>query len=334
MTNTEREFFISRICAGYIKCTVNSYDFKIYPPTDSIIYEANELAMDIIDSSEGLSEEEVMFFLVENNDWDLTKENTLKELPEKIEDLKVKMYESTFKSNLREILRKELRKCELEYDSLSDIKSRYFYLTNQGIALSAKSYYIIENCTFLNGEKYNWSQVPIINVINKYNSLLLNDMQLRELARTEPWISIWSMKKINGTIFSEPFSNEQRQLVLYSKFYDSVYESHERPSQEVINDDDLLDGWLISNRRKNQSNCDENFTTNEKIANADEIFIVAETVKDIEKVNKMNDAYGNSVKKRRLKTLESRGEVSWMEFADMKEKLGIAAAKEMRERFK
>lgn len=334
MTNTEREFFISRICSGYIKCNVNGYNFKVYPPSDSIIYEANELVMEIIDSSDGLTEEEIMFYLIENNEWDLKKEERLNELPNKIEDLKVNMYEATFKSNLREKLRKELRKYESEYEDLLNIKSRYFYLTKEGIGLSAKSYYIIKNSTFLENNLYDWSDIPIVSVINKYNSLVLDDKKLRELARTEPWTSIWSIKKLNGKIFKEPFSFEQKQLVLYSKFYDSLYEAYERPSAEVIEDDDLLDGWLIVNKRKSKNAGEEKFTTNSKIANSDEIFIVAETKKDIDKINNMNDAYGSSIKKRRLKTLESRGEVSWMEFADMKEKLGIAAAKEMRERFR
>jgi hypothetical protein len=332
MTNTEREFFISRICAGYVKCRVMGNDFKIYPVDDSVLYESNSIVMELMESSLGLSEEEMLFFLTENDEWSLTKENRFNELPEKMEDIKVDMYEATFKSNLREKLRVELDKLKIEYEDLNNMRSKYSYLSSLGIALSAKSYHIIENSTYLNGSLYDWSEVPVSAVMSKYNSLILDDPKLRELARTEPWSSMWSIKKMTGNIFKEPFSFEQRQIVLYSRFYDSVYEAHERPSAEVIEDDDLLDGWLISQRRKNSSTTEEKFTTNSKIAGADEVFIMAETSKDINKVNNLNDAYGKNVKNKRLKALEKKGEMSWLEFADMREKIGIEQARLMREK--
>jgi hypothetical protein len=323
MNNAEREFFISRICAGYVRCPVMDHNFKIYPIDDSKSYESNELVMEIMESSCGLTEDEVLFFMTDHDEWTLTQENRYKELPEKIEDIKVDMYNATFKSNLRETLRTELNKLRAEYETLSSGRSKYNYLTTFGIALTAKSHYIIEQCTYLDGQQYNWEKVPITAVMAKYNSLLLDDGQLRELARTEPWSSVWAIKKANGKIFEEPFSFEQKQLILYSRFYDGIQEAHERPSQEVIEDDDLLDGWLISNRRKHANTTTENFTTNPKIAGADEVFIIAETPKDIEKINNMNDAHAKSVKKRRLKTLEGKKDMSWLEFADMKERIGI-----------
>jgi hypothetical protein len=333
MTNAEREFFVSRICAGYVKCPVMNHNFRIYPPNDEIAYEANSLMMDVIESCDALTEDDIMFYLIDHDEWDLNKENKYNSLQKEIEDVKVNMFESTFRSKLREKLREDLNKLTAEYNELSAKRGTYYYLTTDGIALSAKSYYIIENCTYLDGKLYDWSNVPVINVIAKYNSILLSDAQLRELSRTDPWLSLWNIKKQNGKIFDEPFSYEQKQLILYSRFYDSINESPERPSQEVIDDDDLLDGWLIVQKRKRLLE-PEKFTNNPKIANADEIFIVAETGKDIQKINNMNNVYGDHVKQKRIKTLENRKDMSWLEFADVKEKMMIEKTRLERETFR
>ena len=39
--------------------------------------------------------------------------------------------------------------------------------------------------------------------------------------------------------------------------YDNVYESHERPNDKIIEDDDCLDGWFIVQRRKHEKDKNE-----------------------------------------------------------------------------
>lgn len=71
--------------------------------------------------------------------------------------------------------------------------------------------------------------------------------------------------------------------------YDSIAESPESPSDEIILDDDMLDGWLIIQRRERElrtkQKAAEDVISNEKIANSDEVFIVAKSEEDIQKLN-------------------------------------------------
>ena len=79
---------------------------------------------------------------------------------------------------------------------------------------------------------------------------------MRELARSNIWRSTWSVSKSISNLFDYSitrWSNNQSDLVYWSQIYDMVYESHERPKQEIIEDDDLLDSWLIRQNEKQQS---------------------------------------------------------------------------------
>ena len=65
---------------------------------------------------------------------------------------------------------------------------------------------------------------------------------------------------------------------MWSSLYDNIQESPDCPSNEVINDDDMLDGWMIIQKRnreqaKLQKDAENKFG-NKKISNADEVFIV------------------------------------------------------------
>lgn len=66
--------------------------------------------------------------------------------------------------------------------------------------------------------------------------------------------------------------------MLWSQTYDNIHESLECPSEDVIDDDDLLDGWFIIQKRKRIRESKEKeidaSTKNEKIKSAQELFII------------------------------------------------------------
>ena len=45
-------------------------------------------------------------------------------------------------------------------------------------------------------------------------------------------------------------SDDQKSVILYSRMYDSAYESPDRPTDEVIEDNDMFDGWMAKGRRE------------------------------------------------------------------------------------
>ncbi|MGB0657638.1 MAG: hypothetical protein ACPGOS_01095, partial [Gammaproteobacteria bacterium] len=72
-------------------------------------------------------------------------------------------------------------------------------------------------------------------------------------------------------------TRDQLSLCQFSSMYDNVNESSESPAEDVINDDDCLDGWFIVQKReyeksKNKKDM-EKLLGNSKVANSQEIFL-------------------------------------------------------------
>lgn len=79
--------------------------------------------------------------------------------------------------------------------------------------------------------------------------------QMRALARAPEWRFKWAAYKTSGNLFGKPLielTNNQDSLVYWSQVYDAAYESIDRPSQSIIEDDDALDKWFEdqANKRK------------------------------------------------------------------------------------
>ena len=74
--------------------------------------------------------------------------------------------------------------------------------------------------------------------------------------------------------------------------YDKIYEHPESPSEEIINDDDALDGWMIFNQeeiKKQKKEKGVDSMMSEKVRNSSEVFLMAgndkEQAKDILDLN-------------------------------------------------
>ena len=129
-------------------------------------------------------------------------------------------------------------------------------------------------------------------------------------------------------------STDQQGLIIWSNMYDNIQESLECPTEDVINDDDMLDGWFIIQRRKQESEKAkselEQRTNNEKIANSDEILVMASNKKEANAVHNMNDINGDMIRKQRINTVKRKGKAVDLDFQDRK----IEVSNQQREMFK
>lgn len=288
---------------------------------------------------------DIYSFMVENSIWTPQEEDFLNDekngILYRIEELKVKLYDSFFRVKDRKKYRKELEFAKEEYTRLSKIRHSFDYLTCHGVASFAKSLYIIENSTTTEGfEKYNWADITPFSLLNIYQSYYLTDAQYRELARTDPWSYTWSASKNSGSVFGKSgseLSDEQKKIIMWSSLYDNISESPDSPEQSVIEDDDMLDGWLIKQRRtreKDRAKNAGNELLSDKIAKSDEVYIVAQSTEDAEKIDRMNDLQASAIKKSRQRQIESKGTVEHQNFTDVKQKLSMQLTKMQTEKVK
>jgi hypothetical protein len=102
--------------------------------------------------------------------------------------------------------------------------------------------------------------------------------------------------------------------------YDSIQEASEPPESFVIDDDDMLDGWLLL-----QSSDKGEERINSKISRAQEQYILANNISEAKEIENRNSPDIKRIKAQRQKALEEKGELNESELPDVKKKLMIEA---------
>ena len=131
---------------------------------------------------------------------------------------------------------------------------------------------------------------------------------------------------------------DQRNICVWSRMYDNVQESHECPSEDVLNDDDLLDGWFIIQRKKQEHDKlvseVEGMTNNEKIANSEEIFIFTNNREEAERINDANTVHGKMLKQDRMQQIKRAGSLNDHELQDKRLQLQRMSNTQFKEKFR
>jgi len=112
----------------------------------------------------------------------------------------------------------------------------------------------------------------------------------------------------------------------------------ECPTDEVIEDDDMLDGWFIVQRRKHESERAqsdlEKRTQNSKISSSAEIFVFTDSKKEAESINNMNSVNSQMIKKERTQTIKSKGGAVDLDFQDQQIKMSNKSNEQFKGKFR
>ncbi len=315
----EREYLTYRILSGYVRIPVLDFYLKVNSPTLEQIYKSNDIYKETFDeawSSGVMVDREIMQMIVEKGFWTPTDIQDEKQLPKDIEDAKVDMFKALFDVQKRERHRRLLRGMEKKLKNILTKKTHYDSMGCGGTATYAKWNWLIEECTtYDDGTPYDWQHIGVSTVLYKYQQHALSETDIREIARNDPWRTIWASGKNTGGVFdcsAAELSEEQKAIGVWSRMYDGIQEHPECPTDEVIDDDDLLDGWLIMQRRERETQAKtkrfDSTTGNEKLSNADEVFVVARSEQDVADINDLNTEAAKYVKSERSKTINESQE--------------------------
>lgn len=342
MNSYEREYFVSRIRSGICYLKLDGIRVKIFTPTFEDDFLANEVYMEAFDqarSDDILTFDEMLEWMTKHELWSEEKEQKIEGCKKDIEKLKVEIFNARSKEKLRETIRLYIRAAEKGLAKLQEEKDELFSKTCEGIALQEKSMFLFSRCCFVGSELLDIDQVDLTSLYYEYNSQQLNEQQLRELARNDPWRLCWLCKDYTPLFANEKnriLSNEQKGILLWSTMYDNIQESMDCPTEEVINDDDMLDGWFIIQRRKHQSEKAkselEAKTSNQKIANADEIMILTDSAKEADNIHNMNSIGSEIIRKQRLNTVRRLGAATDLDFEDKKIEIQSAQHQMMKDK--
>ena len=332
MKQHEREYFVSRIRTGFYLIKDGEIKLKILTPTLEEDFELNDIYQNAYEQARidnFMTEDEILEWMKEKNIWTEEDETKIDGLQKDIEKLKVEIFNARNNENLREKIRLYIRAGEKQLAKQLEKKNSYQNNTCEGIANTEKMYSFLKKCTFYEDKLFDFESLTLEYILFLYYKLLLPEPKIREIARNEPWRSFWILNDSNAfKLFQNKdreLSTDQKHLIVWSRMYDNIQESVDCPSDDVTNDDDMLDGWFIIQKQKRdkeraQSEL-ENNTKNEKIKNSSEVFMMAGSNKDAQRVNNMNDIGGKIIKQQRFNTIYSKGEASQLDFQDEKLKL-------------
>jgi len=168
-------------------------------------------------------------------------------------------------------------------DKLAEIRHMWDHYSREGYANYVKNQYLFV--------KTVRPKTTSAHIYSLYLRSLPNDTQLRELARNDPWITMYEM----GTKLKD--GDIQRRLYSYTRMYQSIRESD--LDDAIIDDDYALDGWLILNKRNKEKEKFKN-EIDKKVKSKGQHVMVPVSPDQAQKINDLNDAFAKAKKEKVL----------------------------------
>ena len=323
--------------------------FSVGLPSRETRYNASEIYRDVWQEAhlEGvLTDTDLLILLQERKLWTPEMQAEFDLLKEKIEDMKIGLLDTWSRSNAQLAIRHALDIGKKEAERLLNIRHCLDHITCEGIAAAARARYLTGYSLLRpDGSPYwddtsDWDKPDAVvdEVIEYLVRNRLGEAQLREIARKDPWHSMWASRKFVGKgLFDVPsvdLTDDQRYLMMWSSIYDSVRESSDAPNDSVLEDDDMLDGWLLKQKRAREASIASNAADkigNEKIKSADEVYVPVDSAEDAMKVSKLNDIQASNIKAQRLAHLKKMGKANEMEMPDTWQRFQMEVAKQQSE---
>lgn len=332
MDKTYHESLLYRIIQGRLRLPFLGPDVYLYEPDIDILEESYDIYKEAYDEAYfngTYIKEELKEILFYNEMWSPEDDDKAKESESEIERLKVHAYENYYNVPLLKNTKLGIR---LQEDNYRKYKSRFHSLDHiscEGVASLAKSIWIISK-TIKNkdGKKIDTKDLPLTKIMEYYNGKAIKTSEHRYIARNDPFRGMWMIGKKQANIFgrsSIDMTHDQLSICQYASMYDNVHESPESPHEDVINDDDCLDGWFIVQRREHEKNKNkrdmEKLLGNSKIANSQEIYLMAGDKHTANKIHDMNNQVGKNIIQARNAQIESSQNLKHTDLMDVKQQI-------------
>lgn len=342
----EKDFTFLRIIKGRLNYRRGDLLLYFIEPTQDLLYDSIEIYEQAYDQAyhDGCYfKEDVLELLVSMDIWNPLIDQDIESIKKDMEELKIQAFKNCFKQRELAAIKKTIRAAERKMAELSAKKNQLDHLTCEGVASYARWNWVIENSVYYRDHrKYDWKHINILTAVAYYESHTIPVGDIRYIARNDPWRSMWNTAKKTGRLFDFPttqYTKDQSLLCSFSSMYDNVYENPEAPDEQVIDDDDCLDGWFIEQRRKmdNEKKKQKVNSVLDKVKNKDagEVFLFARNSEDLNSINELNTQRGMQMKKERMDMLQEKGVIkSDLEFADVQDHLITQGNKAFSERLK
>lgn len=329
--------YLSRILSGFYYFILNNQQYKLVYPDISVRYEAELYAENERENNkfnEWLTDEDILYHLIEYGLWTPGGDDALKTLEKQIEDQKVALYQSILNPPQTKMIRRHLEGSKKSYNRLYGTRHSFDHLTLNGYIDNVKNQFLLTYSIYDDNNKRVFQDINNIDFdgLTRFSeniaSYIINIETFRAIARSDLWRNYWGANK--DRVFDKPVINwtdEQKTLVVLTKMYDSAYEHPDCPNDKVIEDDDMFDGWMIYQRRENDKAKDKNrankILEDKNLGKAQEVFLMAKSNEEAQNIYNLNDNQSRHIIKEREKAISNAGSIEHSHLPDVQRDLMV-----------
>jgi len=273
-----------------------------------------------------LSKKQCMSDAIAKGLWTEEKERLIKIYEAEIKQIeKQRVLYSTSPNKGKQIkFKNDLVKAKQKLDKLITERDSYTTHSYEGYAYQVQNGYII-SCMILNiDDTQFWATyndyleysdtVFLQSIIMGLNTLRnITEKEIRSIARSPTWSLMWQSAKKGQQLFDKntsEYSFEQSLLCYWAMMYDSVYESLERPSDKIIEDDEALDNWFVEQRKERKNKQHKSKIKNSKMEKHGEIFVMANNDQEADEIWEMNNEWTLARLQKEAQAIEEHGKLS------------------------
>jgi hypothetical protein len=332
MNDYDCEILLYRILSGKTYFTYNDQEYHLVSPSKDIKYKALRLYNSVVNEEkyqDWIREENLTKIMIALGVWDVKTDDVMIGLEKALDELKLELYKAFLFPSQQPRIRKNIEQVRKNINKIYIIKQEFLSHTLEGYANSLKNEYIIcqtlykdTNLVFDQTPDNNSSSYSQFNsLIREIDNLIITTDKYKLLSRSNMWKSYWNANKY-GNLFSGSISDsteEQRALINISRMYDNIYEHPECPDDKVIEDDDMLDGWMIFQKKKREKDKKQEqfFGANNKMKNASEIFMMAKGREEAEEILDLNSDENKVLIKNKMNYINQKGYVEEKDLPDV-----------------
>lgn len=335
MNNIEQ--LVHRILSGK---NIFKYDCRLYElhkPSLDIKIQADLIYQECYDSnmySGFILEEDRDSFLVSHRIVSSFHNDNIKNEEKKLEKIKITLYKNYFDLNQRKQNKTKIEATKSSISKLYLQKHSIDFLILEKYAENAKNEFILANTLFDYETKklvFSYPDVDYVVMNNFANCIASNSIDIskyKEIARSQYWRNYYSYNKTNLLPYSAiEYSDEQIVLISVSEMYSKIQEHPECPNEDIINDDDALDGWMLLQQEENKKQKQEKGVSHmmgDKAAKkSQEVFLMANGNKEQAKnILELNSEEGlNKIKNRFEAVKDSNSPIKDSALSDVRTQL-------------
>lgn len=333
------EDLLYRVISGYYYVTVDNIIYKIYSPNLRLKQKAHNLYLSIIednkyDTSSWISKTVIDNLLKIYDIWDSNRESNLNHLIKSLENAKIELYLNFSKTKTKESIKKLIGTINKQINDNLNKKHYFDCLTLEYYSSSVKNQYLLMNTVYSeNDTKIFGDSLEDVDTIflekiiyEIYNNSISMD-NIKKLANSDLWRSYWDSSK--DSIFEgkvTDWTEEQRSLINITKMMDAIREHHERPPEEVFNDFDALDGWILhqkqtAEKEKKKEQISNMVSGTNKKERMDEVFVLTQSPEEAKEIFSLNDPTTRQNIRDMSKIANEKGSIKWSELPHVKREI-------------